>query len=277
MAERTIGGNFMTIVWLGVVGYLLLTGAMFAFQRTLMYPAGKTLPAIEALGVPGLREVELKTKDGLVQKHWYVPARDADAPTVVVFHGNAGQLADRVPKFSFFADAGYGVFFVGYRGYSGNAGSPTQSDLVADAGLVLDWLTGAGIPPEKTVLYGESLGSGVVVQKAAERDVAAVVLEAPFTSVADVAQAHYWYLPARWLLLDQWNSLAKADRLKAPVLLLHGEQDAVTNVRFGKRLLDAIQAPKEGIFVPQAGHNDLYSFGLRQRVTDFVAGALPAQ
>ncbi|WP_179954012.1 alpha/beta hydrolase [Denitrobaculum tricleocarpae] len=267
----------MTILWLGVVGYLLLTGLMFAFQRTLMYPAGQTLPEIEAVGLPGLSEVELTTKDGLLQRHWYVPARKPGAPTVVVFHGNAGQLADRVPKFSFFADAGYGVFFVGYRGYSGNEGSPTQSDLVEDAATVLNWMRDQGISPEKTVLYGESLGSGVAVQLAAEQQFAAVVLEAPFTSVADVAQAHYWYLPARWLILDQWNSLAKADMLRAPVLLIHGEQDAVTNVRFGRQLLDAIQAPKEGIFVPQAGHNDLYNFGLRERVTNFVAQTITVQ
>lgn len=277
MAKRTAGESVMTILWLGVVGYLLLAGIMFAFQRTLMYPAGKTLPAIEAVGLPGLSEVELRTKDGLLQRHWYVPARSSGAPTVVVFHGNAGQLADRVPKFSFFADAGYGVFFVGYRGYSGNEGSPTQSDLVEDAATVLNWLREQGILPEKTVLYGESLGSGVAVQLAAEQHFAAVVLEAPFTSVADVAQAHYWYLPARWLILDQWNSLAKADKLRTPVLLIHGEQDAVTNVRFGRQLLDAIQAPKEGIFVPQAGHNDLYNFGLRERVTNFVAQTVTVQ
>ncbi len=267
----------MTIFWMALVAYLLILAAMFMFQRNLLYPAGTSLPDIDRLGVPGLREVELKTRDGLTQKHWYIPARNPSAPTVVVFHGNAGQLADRVPKFQFFADAGYGVFFVGYRGYSGNAGSPTQSDLVKDAGGVLDWLEAEGISPERTVLYGESLGSGVVVQTASERQVAAMVLEAPFTSVADVAQSHYWYLPARWLLLDKWNSLARADQLQVPVLVLHGEQDQVTNVRFGRRLLDAIEAPKEGIFVPEAGHNDLYEFGLRDRVTGFVGQVIPAQ
>ncbi len=267
----------MSILWLGVLGYVLLVGVMFVFQRTLLYPAGKTLPSIERFELTGLREVELKTSDGLIQTHWYIPALDEEAPTVVVFHGNAGQLADRVPKFSFFADAGYGVFFVGYRGYSGNDGSPKQEDMLDDAANILNWLEAQGVTPEKTVLYGESLGSGLAVQTAAGRPVAAVVLEAPFTSVADVAQAHYWYLPARWLILDKWNSLAKADQVKAPVLVMHGEQDAVTNVRFGKRLLEAIKAPKEGIFVPEAGHNDLYDFGLRERVTNFVTQALPAQ
>ncbi|WP_282609284.1 alpha/beta hydrolase [Pelagibius sp. Alg239-R121] len=267
----------MTFLWLGLFGYMLLLAAMFLFQRSLLYPAGTSLPDIAMFGVPGLREVELTTKDGLIQKHWYVPARAKDAPTVVVFHGNAGQLADRVPKYLFFTEAGYGVFFVGYRGYAGNEGSPTQNDLLEDAGSVLDWLAEEGIPSDKTVLYGESLGSGVAVQTAAERKVGALVLEAPFTSVAEVAQSHYWYLPARWLILDKWNSLAHADQLTAPVLVLHGERDAVTDVRFGRRLLEAIQAPKEGIFVPEAGHNDLYSYGLRDRVTGFIGQTLPAQ
>ena len=275
MAEGSIRGGFMTIFWMALAAYLLILAAMFMFQRNLLYPAGTSLPDIDRFGVSGLREVELKTEDGLTQKHWYIPARNQDAPTVVVFHGNAGQLADRVPKFHFFAEAGYGVFFVGYRGYSGNEGSPTQSDLVKDAGKVLDWLEAEGIPPEQTVLYGESLGSGVVVQKASERQIAAVVLEAPFTSVADVAQSHYWYLPARWLILDKWNSLARADQLRVPVLVLHGEQDQVTDVRFGRRLLEAIEGPKEGIFVPEAGHNDLYEFDLRDRVTGFVGQVVP--
>ena len=270
-------GGVMTFLWLGLLGYLLLLAVMFLLQRSLLYPAGQNLPAIEYFGIPNLREVEVETKDGLKQKHWYIPAQDETAPTVVVFHGNAGQLADRVPKFSFFADAGYGVLFAGYRGYSGNEGTPKQDDLVADAGALLDWLTAQGIGPEKTVLYGESLGSGVAVQVAAQRQVASLVLEAPFTSVAEVAQSHYWYLPARWLILDKWNSLARADELQVPVLILHGERDQVTNVRFGRQLLDAIQAPKEGIFVPEAGHNDLYDFGLKDQVTGFVGQAVPAQ
>lgn len=267
----------MTFLWLGFLGYLLLLAVMFFMQRSLLYPAGKNLPAIEYFGISGLHEVEIETKDGLKQKHWYVPARDSMQPTVVVFHGNAGQLADRVPKFHFFAEAGYGVLFAGYRGYSGNEGSPKQEDLVADAHDLLDWLAAQGIGPEKTVLYGESLGSGVAVQVAAQREVASLVLEAPFTSVAEVAQSHYWYLPARWLILDKWNSLARADQIRVPVLILHGEQDQVTNVRFGRRLLDAIQSPKEGIFVPEAGHNDLYNFGLQDRVTGFIGQIAPAQ
>lgn len=267
----------MTFLWLGLLGYLLLLAIMFMMQRSLLYPAGQNLPAIEFFGIPGLREVEIETNDGLKQKHWYIPARDDTAPTVVVFHGNAGQLADRVPKFGFFAQAGYGVLFAGYRGYSGNDGSPKQDDLVADAGDLLDWLAAQGVEPDRTVLYGESLGSGVAVQIAARREVAGLILEAPFTSVAEVAQSHYWYLPARWLILDKWNSLARADQIQVPVLVLHGERDQVTNVRFGRRLLEAIQSPKEGIFVPEAGHNDLYDFGLRDRVTGFVDQAVPAQ
>jgi hypothetical protein len=267
----------MTLLWLGLGGYLLLLSGMFLFQRTLLYPAGTELPDIGSFEMPDLHEVKITAEDGLIQKHWYLPASRAGAPTVVVFHGNAGQLADRIPKFRFLADFGLGVFFVGYRGYSGNEGSPTQSHLTADAVKVLDWLEDQAVAPELTVLYGESLGSGVAVQAAAERKVAAVVLEAPFTSVGEVAQSHYWYLPARLLIRDQWNSLARAHLLTAPVLVLHGERDAVTKVEFGRRLLAAIEAPKEGIFVPEAGHNDLYDFGLKDRVTSFIAQAVPVR
>ena len=158
---------------------------------------------------------------------------------VVVFQGNAGHLGDRVPKLKPLIDAGFGVLFAGYRGYSGNPGKPTEDDLTADALGLLDWLAEQGVGLERTVVYGESLGSGVAVKMALERRVAAMVLESPYTSIAELSQVHYWYL-ARSALIRPKRSSAWTTRfcrssiplmLVPPVSLIAGNlgQEMVGN------------------------------------------------
>ena len=135
-----------------------------------------------------------------------------------------------------------------------------------------------GIPPARLVLYGESLGSGVAVRMAAElaatAPAGAVVLEAPFTSAAAVAQRHYFYLPAWWLVRDRYDSLARIGAIAAPLLVFHGERDRTVPVHFGRRLLAAATEPKESVFFAHAGHNDLYDHGAGAAVLDFVARRL---
>jgi fermentation-respiration switch protein FrsA (DUF1100 family) len=196
---------------------------------------------------------------------------------LVVFHGNAGHIGDRVPKFDELMDAGYGLLLAGYRGYGGNPGRPSEADLTGDARLLLDWLAGQGIGPARTVLYGESLGTGIAVKMAAERPAAALVLESPYTSIADVAQMHYWYLPAKWLLLDKWNSMAHIGRIEAPLLVVHGARDRTIPARYGQRLFAAAPDPKEIFMLDQGAHNDLYEFPqVPDRVIDFLRRHVPA-
>ena len=120
------------------------------------------------------------------------------------------------------------------------------------------------------MLYGESLGSGVAVELAAQRAVAALILEAPPTSVAEVAQCHFPYVPAARLVIDRFNSLSRIGRVRAPILILHGERDRVVPVRFGRALLDAAPEPKEGWFAPEAGHEDLARYGALDVAVAFI-------
>ena len=266
----------MSFVGTTVSVYLLLCGAVFVMQRTLLYPAARQAPNLAAYDVAGLYEVTTRTPDGLTLRHWYVPPAEAGAAVLVVFHGNAGHLGDRVGKLAEIIDAGFGVLFAGYRGYSGNPGKPTEDDLTADARLLLDWLAGQGVPAERTVVYGESLGTGVAVKMAAEREVAAVVLESPYTSIAEVAQTHYWYLPAKWLVLDKWDSMAHIGRIRAPLLVVHGARDKTVPTRYGRRLFAAAPEPKE-LFIVEAGtHNDLYDHPqVAERVIAFLRRHVP--
>ena len=249
----------MQWISIGAVAYLGVLVAVFTFQRSLLYPGARdgSLPGPLP---PGFREVVTTPEPGLDLRHWHLSPPDPDAPLVVAFHGNAGHIGDRVEKLAPFAEAGFGLFLVGYRGYGGNPGKPSEAGLSADARSALDYLAAAGVPSARLVVYGESLGSAVAVKMASERPVAAVVLEAPPSSIAAVAQAHYWYLPARWLVLDRWDSLSRIDDIGVPLLLLHGGQDRVVPQRFGRQLFAAAKEPKSAIYEPAAQHTDLLAF-----------------
>ncbi len=250
----------MNLLAAGVGGYLAVLAAVFVLQRSLLYPAGKAAPDAALAAAAGFRTVFTQTADGLRLAHWYRPPAEPNGPVLAVFHGNAGHVGDRVPKLIELMRAGFGLLLAGYRGYGGNPGRPSEAALSADAHLLLDWLAGQGVPPERTVLYGESLGTGIAVKMATERAAAAVVLEAPYTSVAEVAQAHYWYLPARWMVLDRWDSLSRVKRINAPLLVMHGMRDRTIPPRYGRRLFEAAVEPKDILLVDEGEHSDLYDF-----------------
>ncbi len=257
-----------------LAGYATLVGIMFFGQRKLMYHGGAAVPTPAEYGVPDMRPVRLATADGLELLAWHRAPTDEALPTIVYYHGNAGHIGHRGDKVRPYLDAGFGVLLVSYRGYGGNPGSPTEEGLYHDGRAALSFLEDAGVPPSRTVMYGESLGSGVAVQMATEQRVAAVVLEAPFTSAADVAQHIYWFVPARYLVLDRFESQSKIDRIGVPLLIIHGERDRVISVVFGRALLAAAREPKEAKFFPAAGHNDLYSHGAAQSVIEFIVRTL---
>lgn len=268
----------MQLIGTAVGAYVLLVGAMFMMQRALLYPGAKDAPVLAQFEGYDIQEVATETRDGLRLVHWYRPPADPDGPVLVVFHGNAGHYGDRVTKLGELLDAGFGMLFAGYRGYSGNPGSPTEADLTVDANLLLDWLQSQGVGAERTILYGESLGTGVAVKMAATREAAAVILESPYTSIAELAQMHHWYLPARWLILDKWNSIDHIPQISAPLLVLHGTRDRTVPLRHGQELFEAAPEPKRMIVMDEAGHVDLFDYPeVSEQVIDFVRRHVPAR
>ena len=255
-------------------GYLLVLGFVFWKQRSLMYFPDQAMPSAAAVGTPWFREVRYAAADGLALAGWYVPAEPA-RPTVVLFHGNGGNLAYRAAGFAPFVARGVGVLLAGYRGYGGNAGAPSEAGFRADAEGALAFLTGEGVPPAQTVLIGESLGSGVAVQVAAGR-AAALLLEAPFTSAADVGQRTFPFLPVRWLIRDRYDSASRIAGIGMPLLVVHGELDGIVPIRFGRRLFALAAEPKRAVWLPGADHNDLALHGLREIELDFLGEFWPA-
>jgi fermentation-respiration switch protein FrsA (DUF1100 family) len=257
-----------------VLGALVLyggvVGAMFVFQRRIIYVPDRKAKTPDRSGLPEMAVVSYRIGDGLTLSGWYREPTVPDAPVLVYFQGNAGHIAERASKVRPFLDAGMGVLLAGYRGYGGNPGRPSEAGLYADGNAALNFVEARGVAPDRIVLYGESLGSGVAVKLASDRPVGAVVLEAPFTSAVDVGAAAYPWVPVRLAMRDRFDSVSRIGGVAAPVLVMHGERDRTTPVRLGRRLLAAAAEPKEGHFFPLAGHTDLHDHGAVAVVLDFL-------
>jgi fermentation-respiration switch protein FrsA (DUF1100 family) len=201
----------------------------------------------------GVEERVLETPDGERVIAWYAKARPGQ-PTLLYFHGNAGGLAMRAERISDYMAEGWGVYIMSWRGFSGSTGHATEANNVADARLAYGALVREGVAPSSIVVFGESLGSGIAVRLAAERKVAGVILDAPYTSVADVGAAAYPFLPVRALLIDRYETTRYIAKVKAPLLILHGELDAVVPVAMGREVFRLASEPKRLVTFPGGDH-----------------------
>ncbi|MEQ1716570.1 MAG: alpha/beta fold hydrolase [Hyphomicrobium sp.] len=257
------------IFLLVVAGYALVAVAMFFGQRRLMYRPDPEHVAPADAGLAGVEEVSIATPDGNRIIAWYARARPGQ-PTLLYFHGNAGSLASRSERIRKYASRGRGLFMMSYRGYSGSSGTPSESANVADARLGYEALVKGGIMPADIIIYGESLGSGVAVQLAAEKPVGGLILDAPYTSLVDVAAGHYPWLPVRPMLLDRYDSMRVIGRVRSPLLVIHGEQDVVIPVAMGRALYAQANAPKDIVTFPEAGHTDHILFGSYEAINNWI-------
>jgi len=219
-----------------------------------------------AAGFPQAEETALVTSDGETLVAWHAPPR-AGRPVVLYFQGNAGALDLRVGRFQWLVAGGTGLLALGYRG---STGRPSEQGLIRDAIAAYEFAA-ARCDPARIVLWGESLDTAVAIALAAEREVAGLILDAPFTSAADVGAAVYPFLPVRALIKDTFRSDLRIARVTAPVLVLHGERDRVVPIRFGERLYVLAKPPKRMVRFPQGTHVDLDDHGAVDAVKKFLA------
>jgi len=263
----------MTILkWLmaAVLVYVGFVALLYTAQRKLQYLPDTTRFAPAAVGLPEAEEVVLDTADGEKVIAWHAKPRDGK-PVIIYFQGNGGGLNLRAWRFHQMVAAGNGLIALCYRGFGGSSGHPTEAGLLQDAAAAYAFATRL-YPPERIVLWGESLGTGVAVALAAERPVARVLLESPFTSAVDIARAAYPFVPVRWLMKDQFRSDQRVANISAPVLVLHGVRDTVVPLGYGERLYGLIRAPKRFIRLADANHNDHDQYGAVNLVGPFLAG-----
>lgn len=233
-------------------------------ERWVLYPFDPTRSAPPA----GLREVTLPVEGAELVLWVATPA--PGKPTILYFHGNAGNLAARTGRFAAFTARGFGLVALAYRGSSGSTGHASEATLVADAGAVseaLPGLTGTG----SVVYYGESLGSAVALALADRRAPDGIVLEAPFASLTAMSEALYGSPALARLAQSQWDSLGQIATLRAPLLILHGSEDRLVPPAQGRALFDAAtSADKRFMEVPGAGHEDVWQPQAQRTLYQFL-------
>jgi hypothetical protein len=264
----------MTVLkWLAIiacVGYLGALAALFYAQRYFIYPIQQaTRTAPEAAGFGAAEEHVLTADDGAKIILWHVPARPGHR-VVLYFHGNGDVLAWLAGRFRAITADGTGLVAMSYRGYGGSGGSPSESALLHDAAAAYDFAR-ARYDASRIVPWGFSLGSGIAVAVAADHPVGALILEAPYTSITDLAARAFPYLPVRPFVKDSFHSDERIVRVTATLLIMHGAQDPVIPIALGEKLFALAHEPKQFVRFPEGGHNDLGNFGAIETARQFLA------
>lgn len=269
--SKGIVKNIFKIVCFFSTGYLLLAFLLFLFQRSLIYYPSEYKPSTELALQKNLRFwPTYGDYRGFTQAVEPVDIKG----TVIVFHGNAGTAYHR----SYYADAlsrnKLRVILAEYPGYGGRDGEPSEAAVVSDAHDSLRLANETYGEP--LYLWGESLGSGVVASLVAQTEIPikGLVLLLPWDSLANLAQEHYWYLPTRWLLLDDYNSIDNLREFEGNIAVMLAEKDKVIPTQHGRKLYESLNTNKKLLIFKGAGHNSLpMQTGMSwwKEVSDFVA------
>jgi fermentation-respiration switch protein FrsA (DUF1100 family) len=280
-ASRPVLRSVLNLVLMLVGGYALLCAAVFVLQHKLIwFPSRAVFEMPDQLGRE-YRDVVLTAADGVELHAWRVaargPEREPERGVVIVCHGNAGNVSNRVDCAAAFAAMGYGVLLFDYRGYGRSQGRPSEEGTYLDAEAAWRQLVEVeGLAPGKVALYGESLGAAVASELARRRPCGALFVESAFTSLPDLAARVYPLLPARWLARVRYPTERNVAGLELPVLVAHSREDDIVPFAHGERLHAAARA-MEPLLVTEGPHNAggfLRRAEWRERVGAFLDRAL---
>jgi fermentation-respiration switch protein FrsA (DUF1100 family) len=273
--------RLLGILLIGIaLGYAVLAALLFIFQSRFIYfpEMGREDRATPAQLQLRFEDVRIATADGETLHGWFVPAAQSRA-TILFFHGNAGSIVHRLDWLPMFQQLRLSVLMVDYRGFGDSSGRPSEAGTYADADAAWQYLTETRrLPPERVVLFGESLGGAIAAHLAARTQPAALVLHSAFTSAPDLAADLYPFLPARLLTRYAYDTLGSVRSVRCPLLVAHSPQDEIVPITHGRRLQEA--APRDKAWVELAGsHNDGFLFTRPDWVRafdDFLQKHLPA-
>jgi uncharacterized protein len=254
---------------LALVSYLVGLAVLFLVQRSFLFPIPqKTRTTPEAAGFPEAEEHFLTTVDGEKVIVWHVPAKPGHA-VILYFSGNGDFLAGSASRFRAMTLDGTGLVALSYRGYAGSTGVPSEQGLLLDAAAAYAF-TSARYSADRIAIWGFSLGSGVAVALAAREPVGKLILEAPYTSTAEVAASRFPMVPIRWLMRDQFHSDERIAGITAPLLVMHGARDSTIPIGFGERLFSLAHEPKQFVKFPEGGHDNLGNYGAIETARGFI-------
>ena len=212
-------------------------------------------------------EINIKTTDEISLLAWFYEG-ELNNPILVYFHGNSFEIGERAYRIKRYNDAGFSTLIVGWRGFSGNDGNPTENNLYLDGNSTINWiLENTKFNTEDIINYGESLGSGVAVELNLKYNFLCTVLEAPFTSIADLATKRYKIYPTKLLVKDKFDNLSKIDKILSPLLIIHGKKDEVVPIIYSRKVLKLFKKAKKKMVIVKNGDHSLSSKKNLKKIT----------
>ena len=252
-----------------IIAYIVLIIFIYFYQRNLLYHPSENNYQNDKIQF-NYDEIFIKVNDEIQLKSWIIKKDFKKLKTLVIFHGNAGHLSNRIYKLNELYKLDINILLISWRGFSGNKGSPTEKNLYQDAETSIQWLNEQGVNNNQIILYGESLGSGVAVEIGKENNFNSIILESPFTSIENSAKIYYPYLPVKLLLKDRYDSINKIKMINTPILIMHGKKDDVVPFSMGKELFEKANSPKHSYFTPDDDHMMEFNSSLLQKIKNFI-------
>ncbi len=246
--------NFLLEIFIGIlVIYASVLIVLFIFQRNLMYHPNENNYFGDKLEVE-IEKVKITTSDNINLLGWFHNKNLKKFKTIVYFHGNAGNLDNRIYKLNYFKNMDVNFLIIAWRGFSGNKGKPSEQGLYEDGKSTIEWLKNLGVTEKDIIIYGESLGTGIATEIAQNNKFAGLILETPFTSMIEAAKNFYPYIPVGLLLKDKYKNDKKIENINIPILVMHGEVDQIVPFWMGKTIYEIANQPKYSYFTKYDDH-----------------------
>ena len=252
-----------------IVAYLVVLIFIYFYQRNLLYHPSENNYQNDKIQF-SYEEIFIKVDDKITLKSWLINKDFREFKTLVLFHGNAGDLSNRIYKLNELNKLDINILLISWRGFSGNKGSPTEKNLYEDAEAAIKWLNEKKVENNQIILYGESLGSGVAVEIGKKNNFNGIILESPFTSVENSAKIYYPYLPVKFILKDRYDSINKIDKIRTPILIMHGKKDDIVPFSMGEELFEKANNPKYSYFTLDDVHMMEFNDQLLKTIKNFI-------
>ena len=252
-----------------IIAYIVVIIFVYFYQRNLLYHPSENNYQNDTIQF-NHQEIFIKVNNEIKLKSWIINKDLKNFKTLVFFHGNAGDLSNRIYKLNELDKLNINILLISWRGFSGNEGYPTEKNLYEDAEAAIKWLNKKKVSNSQIILYGESLGTGVAVEIASKNNFNSIILESPFTSIENSAKIYYPYLPVSFLLKDRYDSISKIKKINSPILIMHGRKDDIVPFFMGKKLFEKANSPKDSYFTDIDDHMMEFNSQLLNKIKDFI-------
>ena len=252
-----------------ILAYFLIILFVYFYQRNLLYNPSENNYLNDKITF-NYEEIFIETDKKIKLKSWFIKKDLNKFKTILIFHGNAGNLFNRVYKLNELNKLDVNILLISWRGFSGNKGKPTEKNLYHDAEEAIKWLNNQGVISKNIILYGESLGTGVATELGASNAFGGIILESPFTSITNAAKIYYPYLPVNIILKDRYDSIGKIKNITIPILIMHGKKDNIVPQKMGLELYEKANQPKFSYFPENDDHMMEYNDNLLNSIKLFI-------